>query len=152
MKPLILIVVFSSLLISCGFKPIYSSKNSNYEIIEITNKNKNKNSFAIEKTVMSISNENAIKKVKLEIDYKQTISTILKDNKGDPLKNKLLIDVGLTVKNEENNVLVTKSFKEEFSYEVQSNKFNMTQYEESISSNLINKISNDIILLLATFE
>ena len=152
MKSLILILIFSSLLISCGFKPIYSSKNSKYEIIEIINKNKNKNSFAIENTVMSISNDDAIKKVKLEIDYKQTISTILKDSKGDPSKNKLIIDVGLTVKNEKNKVLVTKSFREEFSYEVQGNKFNMSQYVESISNNLINKISNDIIFLLATFE
>ncbi len=152
MKSLILIVIFLSLLTSCGFKPIYSSKNSNYKIIEIINKNKNKNSFVIEKTVMSISNDDAVKKVKLEIDYKQTISTILKDSKGDPSKNKLLIDVDLTVKNEKNKVLVTKSFREEFSYEVQSNKFNMSQYVENISSNLINKISNDIILLLATLE
>ena len=86
------------------------------------------------------------------MDYKQTISTILKDSKGDPSKNKLIIDVGLTVKNEKNKVLVTKSFREEFSYEVQGNKFNMSQYVESISNNLINKISNDIIFLLATFE
>ncbi len=152
MKSLILIVIFLSLLTSCGFKPIYSSKNSNYKIIEIINKNKNKNSFVIEKTVMSISNDDAVKKVKLEIDYKQTISTILKDSKGDPSKNKLLIDVDLTVKNEKNKVLVAKSFKEEFSYEVQSNKFNMSQYVENISSNLINKISNDIIFLLATLK
>ena len=53
-------------------------------------------------------NDDAIKKVKLEMDYKQTISTILKDSKGDPSKNKLIIDVGLTVKNEKNKVLVLK--------------------------------------------
>ena len=152
MKSFISIIILSLVLTNCGFKPIYSSKNSNYKIIEIINKNKNKNSFVIEKTVMSISNDDAVKKVKLEIDYKQTISTILKDSKGDPSKNKLLIDVDLTVKNEKNKVLVTKSFREEFSYEVQSNKFNMSQYVENISSNLINKISNDIILLLATLE
>ena len=86
------------------------------------------------------------------MDYKQTISTILKDSKGDPSKNKLIINVGLTVKNEKNKVLVIKSFREEFSYEVQSNKFNMSEYVEGISSNLINKISNDIIFLLATLE
>ena len=101
---------------------------------------------------MSVSNDGAIKKVKLEIDYKQTISTILKDSKGDPSKNKLIINVGLTVKDEKNKVLVIKSFREEFSYEVQSNKFNMSEYVEGISSNLINKISNDIIFLLATLE
>ena len=38
--------------------------------------------------------------------------------------------------------LINKSFSEEFSYDVQSNKFNMSQYEDSITNNLNNKISN----------
>ena len=78
MKSLISIIILSIVLTNCGFKPIYSSKNSNFEIIEIKNKNENKNSFFIEKMIMSLSNKDALKKVKLEIDYKQSISTILK--------------------------------------------------------------------------
>ena len=81
MKSLILIIIFSILLNNCGFKPIYSSKDSNFQVIEITNKNKNKNSFAIEQMVMSLSNQKALRKIKLEFDYKESIETILKDNK-----------------------------------------------------------------------
>ena len=95
MKSLISIIFFSIILTNCGFNPIYSSKNSNFEIIEITNNNKNKSSFAIEKMVMSFSNVNASKKLKLEIDYKNSISTVLKDSKGDPSKKKISIIVGL---------------------------------------------------------
>ena len=140
------------MLTNCGFKPIYSSKNSNFEIIEIINENENKNSFAIEKMVMALSNQEAVKKVKLEMSYKQTFSTILKDNKGDPSKKKLSISVNLIVKNEKDNVLTNKNFREEFSYDVQSDKFNMAQYEDNITSNLNNKISNDIIFLLGTLK
>ena len=68
--------------------------------------------------IMSLSNKDAKKKVKLEIDYKQSISTILKDSKGDPSKKKLSINVNLKVKNEKDNVLTNKSFNEEFSYDV----------------------------------
>ena len=82
----------------------------------------------------------------------QNFSIILKDSKGDPSKKKLSISVGLVVKNERDNVLTNKNFSEEFSYDVQSNKFNMSQYEDSITSNLNNKISNDIIFLLGTIE
>ena len=57
MKTLISITILSILLNGCGFKPIYSSKNSNFEIIEIVNKNENKNSFSIEEMVMSLSNK-----------------------------------------------------------------------------------------------
>ena len=152
MKSLILIIIFSVILSNCGFKPIYKSKNSNFQIIEIKNKNENKNSFSIENMVMSLSNKNALRKVKLAIDYKQSFTTILKDSKGDPSKKKLSINVNLIVKNEKNNVLTSKNFKEEFSYDVQSDKFNLSQYENNIINNLNNKISNDIIFILGTIE
>ena len=152
MKFFISIVILSIILTNCGFKPIYGSKDSNFEIIEIINENENKNSFAIEKMVMTLSNQGAVNKVKLEMNYKQTFSTILKDNKGDPSKKKLSISVNLIVKNEKDNVLTNKNFREEFSYDVQSDKFNMAQYEDNITNNLNNEISNDIIFLLGTLK
>ena len=56
------------------------------------------------------------------------------------------------MKSEEDKVLTTKTFVEEFSYDVQSDKFKMSQYEGNITNNLNGKISNDIILLLGTLE
>ena len=152
MKFLISIIILSLVLTNCGFKPIYSSKNSSFEIIEILNKNKNKNSFEIEKIIMTLSNQEALRKVKLELDYSQSIKTILKDTKGDPSKKKLSINVILIVKDDNDNVLANKSFGEEFNYVVQSDKFNMAQYEDNIIKNLNNKISNDIIFLLGTLK
>ena len=152
MKSLISIIVLSLILTNCGFKPIYNSKNSNFEVIEIENKNKNKKSFSIEKAIMSLSNKNAKNKVKLELDYKQSVSTILKDSKGDPSKKKLSINVILKVKNDRDNILIDQSFNEEFNYNVQSDKFGMSQYEENITDNLNSKISNDIIFLLGTLK
>ena len=152
MKSLVSIVILSILLSGCGFKPIYSSKESNFQVIEIINKNKNKNSFAIEQMVMSLSNQEAVRKVKIEFDYKERIETVLKDNKGDPSKKKLSIIVNLKVKDEKDNILNTKNFNEGFNYDVQSDKFTMAQYESNIINNLYNKISNDIIFLLGTLE
>ena len=102
--------------------------------------------------VMALSNKDALKKLKLEIDYKQSLTTILKDSKGDPSKKKISIIVNLIVKSENNNVLTNKSFNEEFSYDVQSDKFNMSKYENNIINNLNKKISNDLIFLLGTIE
>ena len=152
MKNFISIIILSLMLTSCGFKPIYGSKNTNFEIIEFKNKNENKNSFTIEQMIMSISNQEAKRKIKLEIDYKKAISTVLKDSKGNPSKNKLSINVDLKVKNERDNVLAVKSFNEEFNYDVQSNKFNMSQYINNLIDNLNNKISDDIIFLLGTLK
>ena len=152
MKSLISMIILSVMLTNCGFTPIYNSKNSNFQIIEIKNKNENRNSFFVENTIMSLSNKEALRKLKLEIDYKQALTTILKDSKGDPSKKKLSVIVNLKIKNERDNVLTEKSFSEEFSYDVQSDKFNMSQYEDNITNNLNNKISNDIIFLLGTIE
>ena len=152
MKSLISLFLLFLILTNCGFNPIYSSKNSNFEIVEIVNRNENKNSFAIEKMVRSLSNKDAVKKIKLEIDYKHSISTILKDSKGDPSKKKLVIFINLKIKNENDNILIDKNFSEEFSYSVQNDKFGMTQYEDNITANLNNKISNDIIFLLGTLK
>lgn len=152
MKSLISIIVLSILLSGCGFKPIYSSKDSNFQVIEIINNNKNKNSFAIEQMLMSLSNEEATRKVKLEFDYSDSIETILKDSKGDPSKKKLSININLKIKNEKGYILSTKNFNEEFNYDVQSDKFSMAQYESNIINNLTNKISSDIIFLLGTLE
>ena len=102
--------------------------------------------------VMSLSNQEAVRKVKIEFDYKERIETVLKDNKGDPSKKKLSIIVNLKVKDEKDNILNTKNFNEEFNYDVQSDKFTMAQYESNIINNLYNKISNDIIFLLGTLE
>ena len=152
MKSLISIIFLTLFLTNCGFKPIYNSKDSNFEIIEIENKNENKNSFFIENIIMSLSNKDAKKKVKLEMEYKESISTILKNDKGDPTKKKLSINVIMKIKNERDNVLLNQNFNEEFSYDVQSKKFNTAQYEDNIIINLNNKISNDIIFLLGTIE
>ena len=152
MKSLISIIILSLILTNCGFKPIYYSNNSNFEVIDIKNKNENKNSFFIEKVIMSLSNKDAKNKVKLEIDYDQSISTILKDSKGDPSKKKLSINVIIKVKSDNDNILVNQRFNEEFSYDVQSDKFGMAQYEENITDNLNRKISNDIIFLLGTLK
>ena len=152
MKSLISMIVLSVMLVNCGFKPIYNSKNSNFQIIEIKNENENKNSFFIENTIMSLSNKDALNKLKLEIDYDQSLTIILKDSKGDPSKKKISVIVNLKIKNERDNLLSTKNFNEEFSYDVQSDKFNMSQYEDNIINNLNNKISNDIIFLLGTIE
>ena len=152
MKNLISIIVLSLFLNNCGFTPIYNSKSRTFEVIEIKNKNENKNSFFIENMIMSLSNKNAKNKIKLEIDYKQSKSTILKNSKGDPSKKKLSINVTLKIKNDRDNILVNQNFNEEFSYDVQSDKFGMAQYEENITDNLNSKISNDIIFLLGTLK
>ena len=75
---------------------------------------------------------------------KENISVILKDMKGNPSKNRLSIIVNLIIDDANDKLISTKQFTENFEYDVQDNKFNMKQYEKTISLNLTDKISQQI--------
>ena len=83
------------LLISCGYTPIYSSKDSNYKILSFKkNVNNNLTSY-IQNSINALSNENANKSLNVVFAFKEDISVILKDSKGDPSRNRLTISVDL---------------------------------------------------------
>ena len=147
MKIAILILIIFTLN-SCGFTPIYSSKGSEYKLISIDKNNNNNLTNYLETNIMAISNENATKSIKVKLVLKESISVILKDSKGDPSKNRLTISVDLTLNDVEDNLISFKKFSESFEYDVQDNKFNMKQYEKTISLNLTDKISQQIQVLL----
>lgn len=147
MKIAILILIIFTLN-SCGFTPIYSSKGSEYKLISIDKNNNNNLTNYLENNIMAISNENATKSIKVKLVLKESISVILKDSKGDPSKNRLTISVDLTLNDVEDNLISFKKFSESFEYDVQDNKFNMKQYEKTISLNLTDKISQQIQVLL----
>ena len=147
MKIAILILIIFTLN-SCGFTPIYSSKGSEYKLISIDKNNNNSLTNYLENNIMAISNENATKSIKVKLVLKESISVILKDSKGDPSKNRLTISVDLSLNDVEDNLISFKKFSESFEYDVQDNKFNMKQYEKTISLNLTDKISQQIQVLL----
>ena len=147
MKIAILILIIFTLN-SCGFTPIYSSKGSEYKLISIDKNNNNRLTNYLENNIMAISNENATKSIKVKLVLKESISVILKDSKGDPSKNRLTISVDLSLNDVEDNLISFKKFSESFEYDVQDNKFNMKQYEKTISLNLTDKISQQIQVLL----
>ena len=80
---LIIIIVF---LHSCGFTPIYSSKDSNYKIISLQKNINNNLTDYIQDSITMLSNEDAEKVLKIRLNFSEDIVVILKDSKGDPKK------------------------------------------------------------------
>ena len=89
------------------------------------------------------------KSLNINFKYEEEISVILKDSKGDPKKNRLNIIVDLSILNENNNLLNSKTFSESFEYNIVDNKFNLRQYEKTIKFNLVENITKQIIAFLA---
>ena len=147
MRITVLVIIFL-ILNNCGFTPIYSSKGSNYKIISLNKNSNNRLTNYLENNIRAISNENAPKGLKINLVLKENISVILKDMKGNPSKNRLSIIVNLIIYDTNDQLISTKQFTENFEYDVQDNKFNMKQYEKTISLNLTDKISQQIQTLL----
>tara|TARA_B100000123_G_C25732732_1_gene430034 strand:+ start:738 stop:1193 length:456 start_codon:yes stop_codon:yes gene_type:complete len=143
---LVVIIIF---LHGCGFKPIYSSKDSNYKIISIEKNINNNLTQYIQDSINVYSNNNSEKNLKINLNFNEDIVVILKDSKGDPKKNRLTITLVMEIFNQSDNLIETKKFSENFEYNIDDNKFNLKQYEKNIKLNLVNEIIQQILVFLA---
>ena len=139
-------------MISCGYTPIYSLKESNYKVISFKKNVNNNLTDYIENSINVLSNENANKNLNIIFDFKENISVILKDSKGDPSRNRLKITVDLSLLDESQNLITSKVFEENLEYNVDDNKFNLRQYEKNIKQNLVEEITQQMLLYLANVK
>ena len=149
MKKLIFIVITLFMLNNCGYTPIYSSKNNNFNI-EISQKDRSKLNSKIENNIKRFSNKNSENTIELEINSNKKIDVISKDSKGDPLKFQMTVSLNINILSKNNyKINKTKSFFSDFNYNNNSNKFSLKQYEKEIEDILINKITEESIIYLS---
>ena len=144
------------LLLNCGYDPIYSKKkiekNYNFSIEEITFLNQNTINQLIKNNLINYFNhEERLKKISLEINTNTNKTVTLRNKQGNI--EIFSIEITVDVKVHENETLInSKKFKENFKYKNQSDKFSLEKYEKIIQTNLITKISNNIIIYLFTIK
>ena len=145
MKKNIIILILSTFIItSCGYKSIYSSKNLNFNISEFEVTDKTKISRKIKSNLDSYKKNNSKNFYYIKINSKKEINIISKDSKGDPSNFEMTIISEITILNDE-KIVKNKVFLESFNYKNSSNKFDLKQYEKNIEENLTNKIIENII-------
>ena len=149
MKKILLILIFL-MLNNCGFTPLYSSKDSNYNIISIEKNISSNLTNYIQNSIRVLSNKDSEKKFKINFNLTEDITVVLKDSKGDPRKNRLTLTVDLSLFSENQNLISSKKFSESFEYNIQDNKFNLRQYEKNIKFNLVEDITQQILMFLAS--
>ena len=126
---LILIILFLN---SCGYTPLYSSKDSNYKVISLKSNINSSLTNYIQNSIKALSNENAEKKFNISFEYSEEISVILKDSKGDPSKNRLKIEIDLSLFDAKDNLIATRNFQKILNI-ILMNKFNLKQYEKILN-------------------
>ena len=151
MKKIFLITIIL-LLNNCGYTPLYSSKDSNYNVISFKKDTNNSLTNYIQNSIEVLSNEKSEKSFNITIEYYENISVILKDSKGDPTKNRLNVSVDLSLLDINDILITSKKFSENFEYNIDDNKFNLKQYEKNIKLNLVEDITQQILVFLASVK
>ena len=150
MKKLIVILIALFILNNCGYSPIYSSKNNNFYIKEISQKNKNKLDSKIINNIKKFSNKDSENRIELKISSEKKIDIITKDKKGDPSKFQMTILLNINILKKDNyEINKTKTFSENFNYNNNTNKFSLKQYEKEIENILIKKVVEKFIVYLS---
>ena len=135
-------------LVSCGFQSIYVSDKSDFSF----NKSNALGEIKISKDI--ISNLSGLKKddgkyeLIIETAFKKEITS--KNKKGDPEVFDMSLDVNVTLK-KDNNIL-TNRFREKLSYNNLKSKFELKQYENNLKSNLVQEITQDILIYLNSIK
>ena len=129
-------------LVSCGFQSIYVSDKSNFSF----NKSNAIGEIKISKEI--IRNLGSLKRD--DVEYELIIETIFKKNvssknkKGDPEVFDMNLYVNVTLK-KDNDILRNK-FREKLSYNNLKSKFELKQHENNLKSNLVQEITQDILI------
>ena len=142
------ILIFIFLLTSCGYQPLYSKKTSNeltFNKID-TEGDKNISNRIITSTSIKKNTQN-FNFEKLILKNKKNIVITSKNSKGEAESYKMILNVEI-ITQDKNSKINKKNFSEEFIYKNLDNKFDLSEYEITVESNLIDKIVEKIIIYL----
>ena len=148
MKIKFILVFLFLILASCGYKPLYSSKNINFSINElnITGPQKIRNGLKNNLNIF-LNQKNKSEIYNINIKSSSLKSIISKDEEGDPSMYSIKLEINMEILDNE-KIIATKNFIETFDYKNQTNLFNLKKYEDNIIDNLSEKIYQKIILYL----
>ena len=150
MKKIFIYLCLFSVFGCAGYEPLFSTKNLSFYIEDI----KNVNNDIITKKISRNLNSNKLKNdnkiiylLEIESNINNNISS--KDSKGNPLTYNMILNVKVKVYNRNTELLInTLRFNKDFSYNNQTNKFNLNEYKKTILESITNKISQEILISL----
>jgi len=143
MKKLLILFILIS---ACGYQPIYNANLIKIEFnkINLTGDTKINRKLISLLGIKEVNNE--IGK-QISIYSSGLIEETSKDAKGQPATYRTNITITVEIK-EQNKLIKSKSFNEDFSYNNIENKFDLSVYQKDVEDNLIKKITDDIIIFI----
>ena len=131
-------------LVSCGFQSIYVSDKSNFSFNESNALGEIKISKEIINNLKGLKRDDGEYELIIESIFRKNISS--KNKKGDPEVFDMSLDVNVTLKKD--NDILKNRFREKLSYNNLKSKFELKQQENNLKSNLVQEITQDILIYL----
>jgi len=149
MKKKIILICCLFFLTSCGYKTLYSSKNSSNILI---NKIETVGEKKINRQILSLLSLDEVGELEnsyiLNINTKKNKRIVSKDKQGNASVYNLNLEINISLNKD--NQKVTKTFTSDFSYNTQKNKFELSREENKILNNLVESMVEKIILFINT--
>ena len=146
-KNLIKLLILLFFIYGCGYSPIFSNKNSNFSIYELSASGNSKLNKIINGRLDNYKGSDNKKKFSLTIETYLNKEVASRDSKGNPKTYRINLESNISIKDLNGNVK-NKSFSKSVDYNNRSNKSDLKKYENETSKNLAKKISDEIIIYL----
>ncbi len=146
-KNLIKLLILLFFISGCGYNSIFSNKNSNFSIYELTTSGNSKLNKIINNRLNNYKGSDNQKKLSLTIETYLNKKVASKDTKGNPKTYRINLESNISIKDLNGNVK-NKSFSKSVDYNNRSNKSNLRKYENETSKNLAGKVADEIIIYL----
>ena len=131
---------------SCSYQPIFTEKNYNFQINKLILSGDDDVNKVIERKLSMIkrSKDSNIKNFSVIVNSIKNKEIISNDSKGDPLKFEINILVDYKIL-ENGQIILEREIEKNNIYNNKSDKFELSQNEKNITTNLSEKISDNII-------
>ena len=146
-KNLIKLLILLFFISGCGYSPIFSKKNANFSIYELSTSGNSKLNKIINSRLNNYKDSDSPKKFSLTMETYLNKEVASKDSKGNPKTYRINLISNISVKDSDGNAN-NKSFSKSVDYNNKSNKSKLKKYENETSKNLAIKISDEIIIYL----
>ena len=146
-KKFLFAILISTILFlnNCGYKSIYSSKKFSLSINKLDyQNNKLNNKFA--RIIRSISNDDSKNGINLTFEANQNIKVLSKDKTGEPSIFEMKIEIQIITDNKVKNLIGRETFNND------GNKFKLNQYQRQLESQIIERLTLEIMEYLSNFQ
>ena len=131
----------------CGYNPIFSNKDNNFSIYELSLSGNNKLNKIISGKLNNYKGSNNPKMFSIQLETNLIKEVASKDAKGNPTTYRINLKTDVIVKDGEGNIK-NKLFYKSIDYNNKDNKSSLKKFENETSKNLAEKVSDEIIIYL----